>query len=144
MDHIPRKSNFLYLCVMRKFGTSLFLILYGVALIRPIAPLIEYYAERDYFANVLCINKDKPELQCNGQCILMQKLRKASGETQEQPNAPAPSSGINLKDYPIGFVTSLQCSALAVCLTHEISFKGWVDNLPSSPLFEIFHPPKIS
>ena len=27
----------------------------------------------DYIAK--CINKDKPELHCNGQCILMQKIK---------------------------------------------------------------------
>lgn len=31
-----------------------------------------------------CINKDKPELHCNGQCVLMQKIKeKEKKETKE-------------------------------------------------------------
>jgi hypothetical protein len=30
----------------------------------------------DYISKVLCINKDKPELKCNGKCHLMKELAK--------------------------------------------------------------------
>lgn len=31
-----------------------------------------------------CINKDKPELHCNGQCILMEKIREKEKEESKQ------------------------------------------------------------
>ena len=91
---------------MRNIVGLAFLILYLVALIRPLAPLLEYYSNQDFFAKVLCINQDKPELACNGQCILMQKLKKANTETNS-PVSEAPMPKVNLKDYPIGFVSFL-------------------------------------
>src|SRR5205085_1919482 len=65
-----------------------FVVLYLVALCKPAWPLIDYYANRDFFAEVLCINKDKPALHCNGRCVLMQKLKAAARE--ETPAGPLP------------------------------------------------------
>ncbi|MGO2358590.1 hypothetical protein [Mesonia sp.] len=41
---------------------------------------MDYVANYDYIANVLCINKDKPKLKCNGKCYLMQQLAKNAAE----------------------------------------------------------------
>jgi hypothetical protein len=40
----------------------------------------------DYIAKVLCENKAKPELKCNGKCQLMKELAKAADE--EKPISP--------------------------------------------------------
>ena len=45
---------------------------------------IDYILNHDYYANTLCINKDKPELACNGQCVLMQKLAFKSLQQNEK------------------------------------------------------------
>lgn len=47
-------------------------------LFKPLLPLVEYAVFYDYIKNELCINKEKPELNCNGKCYLMQQLSKAS------------------------------------------------------------------
>lgn len=75
-----------------------------VAMLRPIAPFIEYVINYDYISKVLCINTDKPALQCNGKCQLMQKI-----EQQKQDDFK--SLSIVLKDYPIGFVELLSVNA---------------------------------
>lgn len=49
-----------------------------IFLFKPVFPVVEYAVNYDYIANVLCINKAKPELKCNGKCHLMQELAKAS------------------------------------------------------------------
>lgn len=90
---------------MRNAVSSIFLLLYLVALIKPIQPLIEYHLRYEYFAKKLCLNLDRPEMKCNGQCVLMQRLKKASQETNT-PAAPI-STNVNLKDYPVGFMSLL-------------------------------------
>ncbi len=40
---------------------------------------------RDYIATTLCINRDKPQLHCNGKCYLMKKL-KAAEENERKEN----------------------------------------------------------
>jgi len=45
-----------------------------------------WWLNRDYVARVLCINRDKPQLQCNGKCHLAKQLRAAdAAERQQQP-----------------------------------------------------------
>lgn len=46
--------------------------------LKPIIPVLDYIINYDYIANVLCVNKAKPQLQCNGKCHLMKELAKES------------------------------------------------------------------
>ena len=47
-------------------------------LIKPVLPVVEYMVNYDYISKVLCENKTKPKLKCNGKCHLMKELAKAS------------------------------------------------------------------
>ena len=49
-----------------------------IMLIKPILPVLEYVLNYEYVSKVLCINKDKPKMHCNGKCHLMKELAKAS------------------------------------------------------------------
>ena len=44
-----------------------------------------WWLNRDYVARVLCINRDKPALHCNGKCHLAKQLRAADAAEQQQP-----------------------------------------------------------
>ena len=105
-----------------------------VAMLRPIAPFIEYVINYDYISKVLCINTDKPALQCNGKCQLMQKI-----EQQKQDDFK--SLSIVLKDYPIGFVELLSVNAKNSY--HQYVKKTYFKTKKYSFLFSIaiFHPP---
>jgi hypothetical protein len=51
----------------------------GFAIIlKPVFPVVAYVTNYNYITKVLCINKSKPKLQCNGKCHLMKELAKAS------------------------------------------------------------------
>lgn len=54
-------------------------------LVKPLWPVVEYIANYDYIANVLCENKDKPELKCDGKCYLSQMLAEESKQSEENP-----------------------------------------------------------
>ena len=41
-------------------------------------PVVEYIVNYDYISKVLCVNKAKPQMHCNGKCHLMKKLAAAS------------------------------------------------------------------
>lgn len=57
------------------------LVLLGLFLLmKPVFPLVDYVVNYDYISKVLCENKAKPELKCNGKCHLMKELAKASEE----------------------------------------------------------------
>ena len=66
-------------------------------MLRPIAPFVEYVINKDYIAAFLCINQDKPELECEGKCHLYREV----GRQQEEEKK---ALKISLEEYPIGFV----------------------------------------
>ena len=50
---------------------------------RPVLPVLEYAVNYNYIATVLCENKAKPKLHCNGKCHLMKELAKTA--EQDKP-----------------------------------------------------------
>jgi hypothetical protein len=48
-----------------------------------------FYVNKDYFAKYLCENRDKPQLHCNGNCVLMKKNKKSTGERKAESNSKA-------------------------------------------------------
>ncbi|MGI9526177.1 MAG: hypothetical protein ACR2MS_03590 [Weeksellaceae bacterium] len=52
------------------------LILSFLFFIQPVLPVLEYVVNYDYIVEVLCINRENPELQCNGKCHLGKELAK--------------------------------------------------------------------
>ncbi|WP_072995728.1 hypothetical protein [Epilithonimonas mollis] len=67
-----------------KLIINLLLVFYLV--LRPVMPLVEYVVNYDYISDVLCINKKKPELHCNGKCYLGKELAKSSSEDSKSKN----------------------------------------------------------
>ncbi len=106
-------------------------------MLRPIAPFVEYVINYDYIAKVLCINKDKPELSCNGKCQLMKKL-----EQQQQDDFN--SLRINMDEYPIGFVSVLDFSEKKRNTnTKRNKILSYKSNYYFTFHQEIFHPPTV-
>lgn len=56
-----------------------------IMLTKPMWPVVEYVVNYDYIANVLCENKGKPEMQCNGKCHLSKELAKEMGNEDKNP-----------------------------------------------------------
>lgn len=52
-------------------------------MLKPILPVLDYIVNYEYISKVLCVNKDKPKMHCNGKCHLMRELAKA--EESEKP-----------------------------------------------------------
>jgi len=115
---------------------SLF-VFYTVALVRPVYPLEYMVRLEEYKAR--CINKAKPEMHCNGKCVLMQKLRALN---REEPGPVAPVlPKINLDDFPF-------CITGDAPLQLETSTTGTSYNVfpdvskPKNIIVDIFRPPQ--
>ena len=80
------------------FGIA-FTFLYLVAMLRPLLPIIIYYANYDYIANELCINKDKPYLECNGRCYVNAAMERIFPKGTK--NKPVSSLPFSMQDYPV-------------------------------------------
>ena len=47
---------------------------------------VHYQANLRYYAEVLCENQDKPDLNCDGHCVLAQRI---AATTPQPPTAPS-------------------------------------------------------
>jgi hypothetical protein len=46
---------------------------------------MDYHLNKARIAELYCVNKARPQLQCNGKCHLVQQLRKAEGGNKKGP-----------------------------------------------------------
>lgn len=108
-------------------------------LVKPILPVLEYVVNYEYISKVLCINKDKPKLQCNGKCHLMKELAKAS-------DAEKPLSSDKKGNAPILDVLILEeiksFEIVPVCFGTKEKINAYYSNLyVHLNSASVFHPP---
>ena len=122
---------------MKSLGATFFVLLYILAMIRPVLPLFEYVINQDYIAEFLCVNKEKVELQCNGKCYLMQKLSAQNEEKKQKPPK------IAMEEYPIGFVTFVSVDLPKEKIITNNSFLRYCNNYSFIYSDSNFRPPGI-
>ena len=47
----------------------------------------DYWLNKNYVASNLCINKNKPQMHCNGKCYLAKQVAKATRQDQQSPES---------------------------------------------------------
>lgn len=102
------------------------------------ASVAYFQVNRNYIAKNLCENRDKPKLNCNGQCYLAKKLKAAEDKEQK-------SNSQRLEKMP---EIQLACQAFSR-LTFEVSLSDVSeDHFPAASmsaqsfLHLPFHPPR--
>ncbi len=83
--------------------THLFLNLYLLSLVGPFLPVFDYLIHYDYISTVLCENKDKPILTCNGKCYLEKQVSKANDLLDHQPHKSLPPK-LDMSIFPVFIV----------------------------------------
>ena len=98
-----------------------------------------FYINRDYIAKELCINRfDKVPL-CKGKCYLEKKI--SDNEKQEQKIPSVKEKEIQLYFCPETPV--FHCFIAPIEISKSIAVKQ-NDNIESTFLYSIFHPPKMA
>ncbi|MEZ4720402.1 MAG: hypothetical protein R2813_00830 [Flavobacteriales bacterium] len=59
-----------------------------------------YWANKAYISKVLCENRDKPMLHCDGKCVLAQKLKQA--EQDQEKNSTPPRVEFSVSPFIVG------------------------------------------
>lgn len=111
-------------------------------LVKPLWPVAEYIMNYDYIVNVLCQNKDKPQLQCDGKCYLAKQLAK---ENDSQSRNPFGEKQSKTEVQPILYFQSLKAIALGAHFSQDTE-----DNFKLAPFFisklltsDISQPPEL-
>lgn len=119
--------------------TAIFLIfLYTVAMLRPISPFIEYALNYEYISEILCINKENTEMNCDGKCYLTKELNKQSEENKTNATL------INLEEYPIGFIHIISLEEEQLIKERTTKNTEYCKNYHLLISKNFFRPPKIA
>jgi hypothetical protein len=100
--------------------------MYLVAWLRPVMPFIEYEINKKYIAEVLCENKDKPMMHCNGKCYLKKQLKKANDIPENEPLSSP--SVINIRElitllYERKLISLKQKSITKTVVTYIVNYQ---------------------
>jgi len=117
-------------------------VLLGAVLLPMLSPLgtVAYFnLNRDYVARVLCENRDKPQMNCNGQCYLAKKL-KASQDKQDKETTRR-IQGLPMLEWFCESVTAFVFLP-PLRLPAEQIFAYLIPCYPA-PLARYFQPPKL-
>ena len=72
------------------FFGLIFLLLYLTVFVRPLVPVMIYYANFEYISTELGENKDKPEMEGNGRSYLRALQKRIAPIKQEKPVTTVP------------------------------------------------------
>jgi hypothetical protein len=107
-------------------------------LLKPILPVVEYVVNYEYISKVLCVNKDKPMLHCNGKCQLMKELAKAS-----ENEKPISDKKIAAQEFEVLFLENIKSFGVKprfyfITTLINDSYSNFYSHLISC---SVFHPP---
>ena len=113
-------------------------ILTLIMFLKPILPVLEYIVNYDYISKVLCINKDKPTLHCNGKCHLMKELAKAS-----ENEKPISDKKIAAQEFEVLFIEKIESFVVRPLFYRNTTkiidnYSNFYSHLNSCT---VFHPP---
>lgn len=96
----------------------------------------DFLVNNEYIREVLCINKDKPDLACGGKCYLMQQLQ----ESQQNQEKEFPQLLHSKYEFVllIGFFST---SKEPIGISQLTNFPLYIAAISDAFLLDIFHPP---
>ena len=105
---------------------------------RDLLPLAEYYIHRDYIREVLCINKDKPDLQCDGKCYLKKTLGEAQKQEQSKPFPPP------YEYVPCILLSGALIFSPKISMSRNTPLSDCAQAVLPGAIHDIIHPPEVS
>ena len=97
----------------------------------------DYFLNKSYIAKVLCINKEKPMMHCNGKCYLKKRLKEQEQQDQQAPNSKREKFEGQPYFLPENFklIPTLSVTNIAYCNLIDIK----ATSFPRS----VFRPPSV-
>jgi hypothetical protein len=104
--------------------------------------LIQWKINQQEITRIYCINKNKPEMQCNGKCHLAQKMRKIEADYQ-QSKLPFAPKHVKSVDFTL-FIQDIQPIEVQPLISFTQTI-GWFyrDRGTSESVSNCFHPPSF-
>ncbi len=126
-----------HLCQMKKIAILFLVTAVLLQCSMKVAIVAYYQINKDYIASNLCVNKEKPKMQCNGKCYLSKKIKAQEDQEQKLPSVLKGLDEITLfcSHYTISFSPVIH--VISNLLNQKYILKYY-----NSPLVGIFQPPQ--
>jgi len=108
-------------------------------LARPVLPVLEYALNYDYIAKVLCENKAKPQMHCNGKCHLMKELAKAAEKEKSDSDKKTAAQQAEVLFFTSDFEYTFK--VLPVVFNNKNKLGAYSNFYTSQNLSAVFRPP---
>jgi hypothetical protein len=102
--------------------------------------LTDYHINKEYISKVLCVNKSKPKMHCNGKCHLKKELSKAEKKEQSPANPLNEKNEIQLFSEPNSVFDLFNIVSLN---SNNKLISGYSFHLSDKHPDSIFHPPQV-
>ncbi|MGR3812097.1 hypothetical protein [Jiulongibacter sp. NS-SX5] len=124
---------------IKQIGAILLLsLLFVKAMVVP-AIFVNYELRKDFIIQNYCVNKDMPELECDGQCYLAKQLKAAQQEDEKNATNTFLSKVFEIEFSFTESVFSFR--SLVNDFNEKVAFNYTAQNT-SEYHFDIFHPPR--
>jgi hypothetical protein len=101
--------------------------------------VLDYTVNKNYIANTLCENRDKPKLHCNGKCQLAKKI--AAEEDQNNKTSSGNSLAKAFPDFCPG--SNLPVSAIFSTTIKIVYNNFYLLKHSTGVSTSVFHPPLV-
>ena len=109
--------------------------LFAFMLFKPAIPYIDYMVRKSYIIEKFCINKDTPDMGCNGKCHLKKELSKTEAGGEKDP-VPVQQKQWKMPEF-------LVCSSIINKFLPDFIRKRilYINNYSFQFAASVFHPP---
>jgi hypothetical protein len=122
---------------LRQVSTIFLLIIVFLQAFSSLVIHAGYSINKEYISKVLCINKERPKMECSGKCFLSKKLKQQETEDEQAPNSKKEKF-----EMPV-FFHPKQYYLYALALLSKAHFDRY-DFMVSNPFLNpVFHPPSV-
>lgn len=101
--------------------------------------MFEFYLNQAYVAQNLCVNKDKPQLHCNGKCHLRKQLNEEERRDQNNPERRAENKAEIFYDASFAIADITPAYTILDVTYNSPDCIG----KPIDQTYTIFHPPGV-
>ena len=119
---------------------NILFILVIALFLKPILPVVDYVINYEYISKVLCENKDKPKLNCNGKCHLAKQFAKQ--DKQEKSTSETQKFKVETLEITAQIPTTI-AFIYPIKSVESANYYAFSEARSDAHLMEIFHPPTV-
>lgn len=123
--------------VLKRFSTIILLTIIFLQTFSSFVIQADYFLNKTYIARVLCINKEKPKMHCNGKCYLARQLKEQEKHDQQVPNPKREKFEV------LPFFLPKQFALAGIYLSDKVEFACTQEMISSALIRSVFHPPTV-